>query len=517
MNTALVSHVNNCASVCVSDTCPCSQVAFGGSNCRRKADLLVSVEEDCIEVMTTAEEEREDAAGAEYVQVAPDHWEHRRQSSSSSTGSGRAATRTTTRRPKRRHKRRFLKFFNADGMVYHAPYCHSPSCPQATEDDVRVQREWREQRQRQEWLRLHPQEQGDLGGDDDDDDVRDDQHEIKLRYAECMTQVDPEHLVITWDQVSECRLAHHARPPDPSRWNTGVSGAGCGKRLAKHDAWHRYKSIRDYLEAEHPYDSCLGIKEKRFTQSELVAKIMDTPYNSEGGEFAGFCVIVGGREAEDLDDGVPAGAFGFCHQRSVVRESEIGEFTKLQVRLMHPGNPKAQAKLLKELGSRKRTVVRNSFPAEGGELISLDYLRFLIRHRGFHGFKVLHFVFYRGKQFTSTWIDDLIQQRHTLRTRNDLKMRLYLIILKVSGRCDGDSSSSSGDAHLSPLPPLSANLERFLWISSFPRDQVYSYSCSRRRVVEETLCGGGGDWPSPAQECTAQEEPASRHHDRRRL
>jgi len=375
-----------------------SQVAFGGSNCRRKADLLVSVEEDEVEL--------ESDADLVDVEVSPGHW-----------------VRPHPPRPKRANKRRFLKFLNADGMIYHPPFTHRPSCPKApvaaadpAEDYVH--------REEEEDVGVFGRGVGDGGGA-----VRDDQHELKVRYAEWMTAVDPDHLVVTWDRVSECRLAHHGTPPDPARWNRGVSGGT--KRLAKHDAWHKYGSIREYLEAEHGYDSCLGIREKSFTQRQLVDRILASPYDSEGGEFSGFCVIVGGREADDLDDGVHPDAFGFCHQRSVVTEDDVGEFTKLQVRLTHPGNPAAAAKALAELTSKKRTVVRRSFPEQGGELVTLDYLRFLIRHRGFRGFKVLHYVAYRSKRYTSGYVTDLIRQRQVLRIRDDPRDRLMIILLKV--------------------------------------------------------------------------------------
>ena len=411
--------------VCSSWHAGMGQVSFG-SNRRRRADLLVSVPED----PTPA------AAAAAAARAAEGS------SISSSSSGGCNKTRTV------------LRFLNMDGLRYHDDGEHQPDCPKATEqhggdgNDVDAEAAAAAaKRDRQLYgdptfgamaTAAHGQGGG-SGGDVGEEHllrdiylqqkrkVFDDQYQLKVDYAAALSAVDPEHLVVTYDRVHECQMMHQGRPPDPSKWNAGTSGGD--KRIKdKHDSWHKYKSVREYLVAQFPEESVLGLKDKSFTQKQLVDKIMQGGYNSEGNEFGGFVCITGGRETR-TDDDMLSQSFGFCHQRVGLSEDEIGGFTKYQALLQNPGaEPREVLEALKKLAAQPRTIVKTSFN-ELGEVLPLDYLRFLIKERGLKGFRIKHFLFYREKTFLTPYIRGLIQLRHDLRFQPG-HSKLYSMLLK---------------------------------------------------------------------------------------
>ena len=340
--------------VCSDQHCGQGQVSFG-SNRRRRADLMVSVPED--------DDDDEDQQQQQQQQ---------------------------------KPRRRYLRFLNMDGLLYHDDGKHLPHCLQNPQQSLSLEEEGEE-------------EEGDAAARDIDGK---EEYRLKVDYAAALSAVDPERLVITYDRVHECQLLHGRSPPDPSRWNAGTRGS---HRQAKHDAWSKYKTVREYLEKEHAEDAVLGITEKSFTQKQLVDKIMASGYNSEpGNEWGGFICITGGKETRN-DDGILPGSFGFCHQRVGLGEEDIGAFTKYQAKLLNPdADPAAVLKGLKALAEQPRTVVKTSF-SEEGEVLSLDFFRFLVEERGLAGFRVRHFVFYRAKKYATPYVEGMIQRRHDLK------------------------------------------------------------------------------------------------------
>lgn len=56
---------------------------------------------------------------------------------------------------------------------------------------------------------------------------------------------------------------------------------------------------------------------------------------------------------------------------------------------MHHGGDEAAAReALRKLTSQPRTVVKTSFPEDEGEVLTLDYLRFLIQERSLQNFRI---------------------------------------------------------------------------------------------------------------------------------
>jgi hypothetical protein len=433
-------------------------VSFG-SNYRRKADLMVSVEEDKVEM--------EDESKIECCEVAPGQWQRR------------------PPQPKRPNKRRFLRFGNYHGIHWHGAGDgderdqHVVGCPAAAaaakhaepdEGDldtvvdvgttaggggrtdagnnrIGIKRS-RSLASRQgisatdltgEAARLHKeatmkkrQRVGPTSATTAASvgEARDDEDDLKKEYAEALTAVDPERLVVTYDVVYECDLLHGKTCPDPSRWNKLTRGK---HRLPKHNNWAKYKTVREYLATEHKEDTVLGSRHKSFTQKNLIKKILDSGYNSEkGNEFGGFVVITGGRETRE-DDGLIPRSFGFCHQRSPVGEANIGSFTKMQVRMQCGGNESLVNKTLKQMGDQPRTAVKTSFPEQGGEVLTMDYLRFLIHERGLTGFRVRHAILYKIKHYLSPFVVDMLQQRYDLQGVPDSEMLRILLKLVING------------------------------------------------------------------------------------
>ena len=350
-----------------------------GSNWRRKCDVMVSVEEDEVEMLPRRREED--------VEYEPDCWRQGR---------------WLPPRRARQHKRRFLRFFNFHGLLFHRNGECLDDCPKRLRREAReaaaeevVAEEDEEgkgkrcrgaaaegdaKRQRS----VHPAVAG-LADKDDED-------QLKKEYVAALSEVD-DRLVLTYEWIHECDFLHRATPPDPSQWNHLTSGGK--KRTAAADAWSRYSSVRDYLEAEHPEDSVLGLRQKSFTQRQLLDKIRKTGYTSQpGNSWGGFVCLTGGRETE-REDGVLRGSFGFCHQRSKNTMAQVGQFTKFQARLQNGGSRKAGREDLERLLKTPRTVAKTSFPEEGGEVISLDYLRFLLDERKLDHFRIRHLIWYR--------------------------------------------------------------------------------------------------------------------------
>jgi hypothetical protein len=331
---------------------------------------------------------------------------------------------------RRRRRRRFLRFLNMDGLRYHDDGQHLKDCPKRPQnqqqqslqrDDSGCSNSSSSSSRDQEDVERYgaPLSEGtQQQQQQQQQNLKNDEYQLKVDYAAALSAVAPDDLVITFDRVHECELMHQPTPPDPGNWNKNTSG---GKRVrvpSKHDSWSQYKTVREYLVKVHAEDVVLGIKEKYFTQKQLVDKILESGYNSEqGNEWSGFVCITGGKETRDDDDLLP-GSFGFCHQRTGLSEDQIGSFTKYQAQLMqrqqHDDNPEAALKALKALAAQPRTVVKTSF-SEQGEVLTLDYFRFLLQERHLSGFRIRHFVFYRSKKYCSPYVIGMIQRRHDLK------------------------------------------------------------------------------------------------------
>ena len=349
-------------------------------------------------------------------------------------------------RPKRYNKRRFLHFMNFHGLHWHGDRMHLKDCPKkpAGEEEMMLAaagaadggKEWWEDSWGPKTM------------------FRDDQDDLKLAYAEALSNVDPDHLVVTWQFVHECELFCSPSLPNVNRWNKFTSGArvrasqrtsGGGsvadKRVAKADAWKFYKSARDYLATEHPVDSLLGTRYTSFTQESLVNLIMSKPANSENtqDDFGGFVVVAGGEEG-DAQDTILKGQFGFCHQRCKVDPKDVGQFTKFQSVLQHGGDRKASTETLRRLAAIPGTMSKQSVHQdEAAECYSLDMFRFLVKERKFHSYRIKHFILFKNKHYLSPFLTSLLQRRWDLRKQKN-PSALLSSTLKLLGNGKGMDS-----------------------------------------------------------------------------
>lgn len=413
-----------------------TQVSFG-SNFRRKADCLISVEEDEVEM---------EVQDGQEVEVSPGHW--------------RRLYGSVAKRP---NKRRFLQVVNFHGTIYHGSGKHLPSCRKYVPPEEGGEEEEDElgryddgdqfgskceERQRQKkryklskgipehWLRgearrrhevLHPFPSPLHPASDQGRGERGDQDLLKQEYAAALTGVDPDLLVIQYLTLHECCLLHQTCPPDPARWNLRTCGGV--RRDPRCDAWNKYKTVREYLKCEFPQESLLGTRRKSFTQASLVEHIKSTGYNSTGGDFSGFVVVSGGRETR-TGDGVVPNSWGFCHQRSGLdADRQVGNFTKFQAKMQHRGEREVAAGVLKKLAAKDGTLVRTSFDDDSTEVLGMDYFRFLLDERSFAGFRIRHCIWYRHKPWLNDFIVHLLQMRHEL--KKNPAYRLFCILLKL--------------------------------------------------------------------------------------
>lgn len=263
-----------------------------------------------------------------------------------------------------------IKHYNYHGMIYHNTGNHIPSCPEF--------------------------EGGSYAPDTMD--------YIKTELAKFMCGVD-KLIQFTYEAVNECDFFHKGMP-DPSKLNKHYEG-----RLSS-ESKSKYKGVRDFLKREKKTDSVLGLGTNSFSQRDLVRRIVNSKPNSEGNEFGGFVYISGGRETAGnfKPSNLDSSAFSFCHQRTVVKEKELGGFTKMQSEMLHERGLAGHEKYIESC----QTVLKKTFPREG-ELIGLDYFRFLVTERGLKDYKILHFLFYRHKMYMTPFLNGLLQQRHNIK------------------------------------------------------------------------------------------------------
>ena len=248
----------------------------------------------------------------------------------------------------------------------------------------------------------------------------DDSDGIKRCYAEALTAVDPNNLCFSYDVVHECDLFHGGSVPDPKRW-----GGEGNKAIGGYPG-----SLRSFLRRFYKEDSVLGLGTTRLSQEQLVKKIVENPPNSDGeNDFGGFVVLTGGKETRTGD--ILEGQFGFCHQRTTLSPAQLGPFTRWQATELY-GSDAAAAKKLKTLCGQPGTLSRTSFHA-GGETLSLEYFRWLIRERGLEGYKIRHFIFYRHKKYLSKYLRWLLQRRYDLRKEKNSDLMRNLLKLLCNG------------------------------------------------------------------------------------
>lgn len=140
---------------------------------------------------------------------------------------------------------------------------------------------------------------------------------------------------------------------------------------------------------------------KQYNLKTLVKGIAD-------GSITGFVTLQGGYEtpSNDAND-----FFGYCVQQYTPTSSELSEFTLDQIKHFK-GNEKYLE--TKQIGL---TLNSGSFHSE--ETVSTIYLQWLIKTRGFFGYRITHFIEYKFANHCKLFLEPLLQKRHTAKTKKD--------------------------------------------------------------------------------------------------
>jgi len=318
-----------------------------------------------------------------------------------------------------------LAFWNYHGLAFHGNGQHLADCPKGRAAATSTARAWGG------WRPKRPPR---VAGVKDGEDEADQLNEL---YADALSRVFPDQLQLTYQTMHECRLFCVDAVPDPSLCINRARPGPCSQAA-------RYPTVREFLAAQHPVDSVLGLDRNKFTQEELVNWIMAAGRNSDPGvDLGGFVTLAGGRETR-TGDGVLPGSFGFCHQRCRLEPELFGNFTRLQADLREGANDLGE-ELLAKMAGNQQTLSRTSFH-RGGETISLDYFRFLVRERGLDDYDIKHLVFYRHKHYLSPFVKDMLQRRYDLRKEpgSDLMRNLLKLVLNgFYGFCSLEASNFS--------------------------------------------------------------------------
>lgn len=270
--------------------------------------------------------------------------------------------------------------------------------------------------------------------DDDDDDECDDKDldDLKSEYAAALSRIFPSELRVTYTPVTECELYHSEELPDQTLWG--------GPPSARSEEDRRL-GVRGLLAKYHSSEALLGMSTTRFSQEELVERILKESYGPEGSHFSGFVTITGGRQRNGKS--LVEDSFGMCHQRVKVEKEQLGGFTRLQALKQCNYDREAADRLLTKITSNPCTLSRKSFH-EKGETISLPFLAFLIREKGLTDFRIRHFLWYSFRPGLRGYIEGLLQRRHELKRQKAkplLQDTLKLLANGYYGFCSASSTN----------------------------------------------------------------------------
>lgn len=335
-------------------------------------------------------------------------------------------------------------YWNYHSMTFHNDNKHWNNCPRL------------QQQQQQDVEREGQSVQ--LQGDAKDED------ELKRRYAEALTAVDPTRLIVEYHVMTQCQLEHGAIAEVPE--------ANVPSYLTQAKAG----SVKTLLKKAFSVDSCTGTPfNKGFaSQEELVRKVLLTGgYNSQGNRVGGFVAIEGGRETREGDGVLDRRMFGFCFQKSRVGPEQLGPFAATQAQLQVTrtlGGREARAAAAWKAAVREEEGLPGDRhpPGQGGErdavrvraqqvvadqtrqvrthggnefsgsteTMSLDLARFLLQERGLEGFIVRHYIFYDHRGYLEPFVNTLLQRRHDLRHQAEAGLERNILKLVLNGNDD---------------------------------------------------------------------------------
>jgi len=221
--------------------------------------------------------------------------------------------------------------------------------------------------------------------------------QFRVGLAEALTAVAPQNCKFLYAVTTSCSHVHGIRPTLPCPFEAGTFHksvrdclADAKRRLRRDEVWFPPQKI-DY------------------TEVQLVRGIRD-------GSLTGFVTIEGGQEPDPTElSQLPGHRFGFCVQNYAPRRSDLSPRTQREI-ASHYGFPcpktksgieKLDAYLAKQ---PPRTLNAATFFSE--ETISTTYLAWLIEARGFHNFRITHFLHYEFRNWSADYLLPVLQRRH---------------------------------------------------------------------------------------------------------
>jgi len=216
--------------------------------------------------------------------------------------------------------------------------------------------------------------------------------------AEALTAVAPHRVIFRYTTTTSCDLMH------------GTDSRRCVPSTLANDAGETSVFFATALEA------CLLEREKAFlyvspTERDRAIDVgRELLPGIENGSITGFLTIKGGRESERAAAESPAAArFGFCVQKYAPKPHKVSGFTRRQVAdlLGHAGDAETEDYLKKQA---PRTL--NSGTFHSWETVTTSYLRWLIKERGFHDFRIRHLLLYRFSDEPKNFLEPVLQKRH---------------------------------------------------------------------------------------------------------
>ena len=220
--------------------------------------------------------------------------------------------------------------------------------------------------------------------------------------ADCFTRASDGRARFFYSVTTTCDLSHGTdrQPRVPS---TLPQVAAALKKKKSTRGWHPTALEACLLERSDEF-----LYWDRTRQREVVT--LDDRFHADllAGRLTGFVTLKGGRETVAAADNA-AGKFGFCVQRYAPTADQLSDATLEQVKRVEGLTARADVEAFAN-EQQPRTLTSGTFHT--WETISTSYLRWLMKTRGFTGFRVRHLLLYKFSDYPRHFLEPLLQRRH---------------------------------------------------------------------------------------------------------
>ena len=242
--------------------------------------------------------------------------------------------------------------------------------------------------------------------------------------AETLSSVFPQNALFFYTTSSSCQMTHGMKVPDL------VNPPPCLSKPSELERLSCGSAKECLMSALPPVREKIWLPStKEFWDPEALKQAVAQ------GRATGFVTIRGGRESAEVAAQDPAGhRFGFCVQRYAPASHQVGSFTKTQIegyfgwQSDHHQQQQGRAEEAQEgVNSQveefiqkqdSRTLCADTFFQE--ETLSTTYLAWLMKHRGFSGFSITHFLEYSFRNWGADFLEPVLQKRHDCKRAGDV-------------------------------------------------------------------------------------------------